>query len=89
VGKVKCITIAGLDIFFNSNDHLPPHFHINKVGEWEIRVNVLGTRKNGLKFEVVYGHGPSGRIQKTIASLVAANKKRLLKEFEKKVCVKD
>ena len=41
MGKVGCITLAGLSLWFNSNDHLPPHFHVNKTGEWEIRIYFL------------------------------------------------
>ena len=31
LGKVDCIAIEGLRFWFNSNDHLPPHFHVTKT----------------------------------------------------------
>ena len=36
--RLEAFSIPGLDLFFNSLDHLPPHFHARRRGEWEIRV---------------------------------------------------
>jgi hypothetical protein len=38
VPKVATFSVAGLESWFNSDDHLPPHFHAEKSGEWEVRV---------------------------------------------------
>ena len=27
----------GLELFFNSSDHLEPHFHAERAGEWDPR----------------------------------------------------
>ncbi|MCG6925648.1 MAG: DUF4160 domain-containing protein [Acidobacteria bacterium] len=41
MGRVDAFSIAGLDLWFSSSDHLPPHFHARRAGEWEIRVFFL------------------------------------------------
>ena len=41
MGKLQSFKIDGLDLFFNSNDHRPEHFHVRKSGAWEIRVYFL------------------------------------------------
>lgn len=41
MGRVDAFSIAGLDLWFNSSDHLPPHFHARRAGEWELRVFFL------------------------------------------------
>jgi hypothetical protein len=41
VGRVEAFSIAGLDLWFPSSDHLPPHFHARRPGEWEVRVFFL------------------------------------------------
>lgn len=38
MGKVDAFSIPGCDCFFWSGDHGPPHFHVKKPGEWEVRV---------------------------------------------------
>jgi hypothetical protein len=46
VGKVDCFEIPGRKVWFNSNDHLPPHFHVENEDDWESwsGSDVLGTR---------------------------------------------
>ena len=53
MGKVESFNLDGLDLFFNSHDHLPPHFHVRKPGQGEIRVFfLLCNQENGLNFGV-------------------------------------
>ena len=33
MGKVDCISLTGLVLWFNSNDHRPPHFHAEHQGQ--------------------------------------------------------
>ena len=49
---VACLAVAGIELWFNSNDHLPPHFHAEKSCDWEVRVFFLREPKD--MFEVVY-----------------------------------
>jgi hypothetical protein len=39
--KVKCFSVSGLKMWFPSSDHTPPHFHVQKDGEWCYRVFFL------------------------------------------------
>jgi hypothetical protein len=41
MGRVDTFRLPGLDLWFNSSDHLPPHFHAEKLGLWEVRVFFL------------------------------------------------
>lgn len=86
MGKLGCIEIAGLSLWFNSSDHLPPHFHANKPGEWEIRIYFLRCSEAGLDFDVKWGNGPIGRHQRELLRMVLANRTTLLEEWEQKVC---
>lgn len=38
MGRVDAFAVPGVELWFNSSDHLPPHFHASRVGEWEVRV---------------------------------------------------
>jgi hypothetical protein len=42
VAKVRAFELPGYELWFNSDDHLPPHFHVEKAGgDWEIKVNFM------------------------------------------------
>ncbi|MGK7931155.1 MAG: DUF4160 domain-containing protein [Microcystaceae cyanobacterium] len=91
MGKVDSFRIDGLRLFFNSHDHLPPHFHAIKSGEWEIRVYfLLCSQEKGLKFDSKFArHPPSSKEQKKILDYVLKNRASLLEEWEAKVCIKE
>lgn len=53
--KVDCIDGKGKFYYlFYSNDHEPPHIHVRRKGEWEIRVKFLTCSKGYLDYEVVF-----------------------------------
>ena len=89
MGKVTVIAIAGLDLWFNSSDHLPPHFHVTKGGQWEIRVYWLTTTEAALTWDLKWpkkkGTGPSAAMQKELRKAVVANRAALLTEWQEKV----
>lgn len=88
MGKVDCIQIAGLVLWFPSTDHLPPHFHARKPGHWEIRVFFLLCRKGRLNFDLKWPPGLSGpgrQHRKRLLSAVLEKRVLLLKEWETKV----
>ena len=92
MGKLQSFKIDGLDLFFNSNDHNPPHFHARKLGVWEIRIDIVFcSKENGLIFKPKYPPNPeiSSKDQKQILKLVLENKSKLLIEWEQKVCTKE
>jgi hypothetical protein len=41
MARVKAFSIPGMNLWFWSNDHEPPHFHAKRDGKWEVRVNFL------------------------------------------------
>lgn len=86
MGKVDCIVIEGLRLWFNSSDHLPPHFHMTKMGEWEIRVYFLRCAQGHLDFDIKWGKGASGKLLGELLRLVLEKRIALLEEWELKVC---
>jgi hypothetical protein len=52
VGAVDAFECEGLSLWFNSNDHLPPHLHAERPGAWEVRVHFLRERRE--MFDVVW-----------------------------------
>lgn len=86
MGKVSCLQLAGLDCWFNSSDHLPPHYHVGKRGEWEIRIYVRTTTASDLDYDVKWGKAPAARVLREIRDLTVEKRVELLEEWEKKVC---
>ena len=83
MAKVTCFEIPGLTCWFWSNDHDPPHFHVKREGEWELKVNFA--EGESLMFEPVWGDGPKSRVRREIARKVEENRVQLLAEWEAKV----
>lgn len=84
MGKVDAFTIVGLIMWFWSGDHLPPHFHAKKPGEWEMRIHILETRKGELSFDLKWGDGPSGKLKGELAKLVVKHREALYEEWSLK-----
>lgn len=38
MSKVKAFSVGGVEMWFCSGDHEPPHFHARRPGEWEAKV---------------------------------------------------
>lgn len=92
MGKLEVFKIDGLYLFFNSNDHRPPHFHVKKSGAWEIRVYFLTCIEKQLDFDLKWQKNkaePTAREKKEILLLVLEHREELLKEWEAKVIVKE
>lgn len=87
--KVASIRIEGLDLWFISGDHLPPHFHVEKAGgEWEVKVSFL--LDDSEMFEVVWTKRPgrpSKRDLRALKAAVVACRAQLLEEWHEKVNV--
>jgi len=89
VGKVTSFAVAGLDLWFNSDDHLPPHLHAEKAGEWEVRVYFLRGRADMFETKWTARPGkPSRGDLRELGQLVEANRADLLAEWEQKVTPK-
>ncbi len=88
-GKVDSLRIGGLDLWFNSSDHLPPHIHVRKPGEWEVRVYFTLCTRSRLEIRAVWpsdAKGPRGWQRLELLQGIEKNKSRLLEEWERKVC---
>jgi hypothetical protein len=87
MGKVDCFEISGIEVYFNSSDHLPPHFHAGKPGEWGIRVYLQTTTSDFLDYKVIWplGGGPRAPVLKELRESVIAHREDLLLEWERKV----
>jgi hypothetical protein len=88
VGKVSCIAIQGLDLWFNSQDHLPFHFHVKKTGCWEVRVFFLECGPGHLECVLRWakkGSGPTAVERQRILTAVLDHRAELLDEWDRKV----
>jgi len=83
MAKIDCFEIDNLECWFWSNDHNPPHFHVKREGEWEMKVNFLADADNEM-FELEWGSLPKGKVRKEIKALVVANRIALLAEWQVK-----
>jgi len=91
VPRVRCFAVAGLVLWFNSDDHSPPHFHASRRGEFLVRVFIDATTRKCLSFEVVWtrkARNPLGKYRGQLASAVADNRAALLIEWESRVVQK-
>ncbi|MEX2598353.1 MAG: DUF4160 domain-containing protein [Dehalococcoidia bacterium] len=92
MGKVDCLSIHGLDLWFNSSDHLPPHIHVRKRGEWEIRVFFMACTTDRLDWSLKWrlkGSGPSSRERAELLGQVLKRRAELYAEWERKVSFTD
>lgn len=87
LGKVDAFTLAGMDAWFNSSDHIPPHIHVKRRGEWEVRVFFLECAGGHLAFNIKWGSGPSANQRSEILDAVIQHRAALLSEWEAKVCL--
>ena len=86
MGRVLVFEIAGLDLWFNSADHRPPHFHAEKPGEWELRIYFL--RDKSEMEEKKWGRDPRIAELKKLLEAAEEHRAELLREWEQKVYVK-
>lgn len=78
----------GIGPWFNSEEHLPYHFHAKKPGWWEMRVPFLECTKKHLVWELKWlkkGKGPAGSERKKILDAVLAHRTELVAEWDSKV----
>lgn len=86
VSRVDAIAVAGLDLWFNSNDHKPPHFHAERPSEWEVRVYFLEPRSKMAQVKWSRRKDrPSKTDLKKLLERAEAAREDLLDEWERKV----
>ncbi len=82
MGTVQAFTVDGVRMWFWSNDHDPPHFHIKRRGEWEARVFFLDNRAEMIEF-VWRRKAPSRKSINQLYALVEQHRTELLMQWEK------
>ncbi len=99
MAKSDILTDGGdLVFWWNSEDHIPPHFHVSKVdGEWEIRVFFALCQTNKLVYEFKFPSQRTKRIlskheQEILTKMSNENgsimKRQLFNEWREKVISK-
>lgn len=87
--RVDAFAVPGLELWFNSDDHLPQHFHAEKPGAWEVRVFFM--RDPSDMFETVWPKFGSGKPSKgdlrALGKLVEEHRLALHTEWDTKVNV--
>jgi hypothetical protein len=85
MGKVSSFTIPGVDCWFYSHEHRPPHFHARRKGQWHVRVFFL-MPESGM-IEQVQGHASrmTKADRKALCEMAALHRAELLGEWEQKV----
>ena len=86
MGRVAAFTVAGLDLWFNSHDHAPPHFHARSPGVWEIRIYFMTCTEHFADNDIKWGVHPSTRELGHLTTAAVTHRVALLEEWEAKVC---
>lgn len=95
--RVVAFSLSGKELFFNTSDHSPPHFHVLKPGEWEIRVDIDQSSKvNGLVYTFKFRNRRKKMLccllakeEKEILEHVIADRLKLLKQWQEQVCTRE
>lgn len=84
MAKLQCIAIDGMKMWFPSNDHEPPHFHVKRAGAWEYRIFFL--EDESVMFEPKWTKTNktvmSRQDREQIAGLVDAHRDTIFAEWE-------
>jgi hypothetical protein len=95
VPKVEAFKVEGLNLKFNSLDHMEPHFHVLKPGsKWEIRVYFLSSDEETLHIKYKKPPNPPANFdgiskseRKDLLEKVLKYRAELFREWEAKVQV--
>jgi hypothetical protein len=85
VPKVDAFAVAGLVLRFYSNDHMPPHFHAEKPGQWEVRVRFRRDLSEMIEF--ITKKRPRASELKELKRLAEMHRIALLAEWDAKVSI--
>jgi hypothetical protein len=90
MGDVDAFQVPGIKCYFPAADHYPQHFEVYRRGAYVVRVFFLRTnRTRGLNWEYklqMRGGEFSAADQEAVFELVMKNKRKLLREWNDKVC---
>ena len=81
MATVRSLEIAGLKLWFWSEDHEPPHFHAKRAGEWEVKLKFLLGPGEMIEFLWV-DKRPTSRALKELTRLAEEHRMALLEQWE-------
>jgi len=81
MATVSAFQITGAKAWFWSDDHDPPHFHVKRTNEWEVRVTFLLEEKDMIEVKWA-NRKPGKKVLKEITSLAKKHRVALLKQWE-------
>lgn len=82
MATVAAFQIDGLKIWFWSNDHEPPHFHVKRSGEWEVKVSFMLDQSEMIEVEAWSRTLPSKKMLKKLTSSAERHRVDLLKQWQ-------
>jgi hypothetical protein len=85
MGKVSCFKLDGVECWFNSQEHRPPHFHARKKGHWHVRVYFQKTKDDMIERATGPRERMSSKDANALTDMAERCRAELLKEWEKKV----
>ena len=86
--KVKAFVIAGIDCYFHTNDHDPPHFHAKKRDAWELRVWFLRGEGKQIEYDW-HRRQASTKDLRRLARLIKKHRLALLQEWQQALGIDD
>lgn len=78
---VSAFQIEGLKLWFWSNDHEPPHFHVKKAGEWEVKISFMLDQSEMVEVEWSKKH-LSQKVLKQVTKLAEEHRVALLEQWQ-------
>ena len=85
MGRVDAFQLPGVDCWFYSQDHRPPHFHARRRGQWHARVFFLEPAARMIEPVRRQADRMSASDRARLAEAAAAGRRQLLAEWENKV----
>jgi hypothetical protein len=90
MGDVEAFAVAGIKCYFPSADHYPQHFEAYRRGAYVVRIFFLRiNRARGLNWEYklqMRGSEFDAADRGALYAMVMKNKRKLLREWNEKVC---
>ena len=78
---VSAFQIEWLKLWFCSNDHEPPHFHVKKSGEWEVKISFMLDQSEMVEVEWSKKH-LSQKVLKQVTKLAEEHRVALLEQWQ-------
>lgn len=85
MGKVEAFVLKGIECWFYSQDHRPPHFHAKKSGEWHFRIFFLTAKEEMLERVKGADRKLKARDRDALCDMTELYREELLIEWERKV----